>query len=132
MLGDHDVVALRRDRGMNRAARALKNLLVLDGILDAAEQQIARADFRQALTKADLHVKHAQPVIPGLFEHFGGASDQVGLVLRINRNDGGLQVQAKNRRAGSIKVGQGNPPRSCLSDAPGLAMSPALALCVVE
>jgi hypothetical protein len=101
---------------------------MLDRILDAAEQQIARADFRQSGAKADLNVKHAQPALAGFFEDVCSASDQVRLILCVNGNNGGLQVHAENRRAGSIKVCQGISPQSCLSDGSGLAMSPPKAL----
>jgi len=84
VLGYDNVLTLWRHRGMNRAGRSLKHLLVLDRILDGAEQLVARTDFRQTGTKADLNVKDAQPVMSGRFEDAGSASEQARFALSVS------------------------------------------------
>ena len=102
VLGDDDVVGLRRDDGVNRSRRTLKKALVLRRGLDGGEERIACADFGKIGTKADLHVDDAHCGGAGTLQDAGRTGEQF-LILDVDGDDAGLEVHAEDGGAGGVE-----------------------------
>jgi hypothetical protein len=69
---------------------------------DGAEEKIAGTNFGKTRTKADLYMDDAHAGVSSAMEHVASTGEQF-LVFDIDRDDGGLEVHAEDRRAGGVE-----------------------------
>lgn len=103
VLGDDDVALARSHGGMNRAGGAEESLLMLGIGADGGEERVARADFGEARAEADLNVDDRDAGGAGAFEDARDAGEEGFRLLRVLRDDEGLEVHAEDGGAGGIE-----------------------------